>query len=76
MALKAFLHCAIVRQARCRLVDYYDIEASKLCLVLPKRFANHSFNTVSSRCLAAVFFGYSQSEPCSVVPVGAGQYCK
>lgn len=76
MLLKTSGHRGILSQRRGRLIDNNDIESDKFLLVLPKRFTNHSFNSVSPCRFPAMLLGNSQPESGRFFSALAAKYCK
>ena len=76
MPLKALVHYFAIRHGRSRLIDHDYVETLNPCLMMPKRFSNHSFNTISRRCPATVLFGDRHSKPCELLVVIAAEHCK
>jgi len=59
-----------------RLVEYDDIEARKLFLVLSERLPDDSLDPVPAGCVPAVLPGDSESEACNVLVIVPAQYGK
>jgi len=73
---KALAHCALVGRCRGWLVDHNDIKACQLLLMLPKRFSDHPFDTVSSGCFATMLFRNRQPKPWALFFAVAAKHCK
>jgi hypothetical protein len=62
------------REVRSGFVDHDDIQASQFVLMLPKRFTNDTFDTVSSGCELAVLLADGESEPGCLFRARTTQY--
>jgi hypothetical protein len=76
MSRQALAHCALL-SCRCGgLIDNDEIKACQLLLMLPKRFSDHSLDTVSRACLATMLFRNSQPKPWVLPLAIAAKHCK
>jgi hypothetical protein len=76
MLVQAFEQGRVFCARGSRLVENHDVEACKLLLVLPERFADGSLDPVPAGCVPAVLPRYSEPEACNVLVICPAQYGK
>lgn len=70
------MHLTVLRHGRGRLIDYNHIKTAKPMLMVPKRFSNHSLDSISRARPATLFFRNSEPKPRDFIVVVTAEHCK